>query len=174
LKENQINSSQIKKIRVRTYKIAVESAIEHINSRRDAYFNIPYAIAARVVLGKNDWDAFDEKHFNDERLTQVMKKITVNVDPEIENRYPSQRGSLVEVDIGKGSPLSGKVSYPLGEPEDPLPFSITREKFREAAGAFLPKKTMNRLEGILDVSGLTDPVETLLEALSENVYSEES
>lgn len=168
LRENKINPSQIKKVQVRTYKIAVETEIHSLNERGDAYFNIPYALGARMVLGRNDWDAFDEKHFTNERILKIMKKVKVEVDPEIESRYPNQRGSFVEVDIGNGKPLHGKVSHPLGEPENPLPSLMTKEKFRGAAGLFLSKKSMDRIEAILDVSGLTDSAQTLFETLSEN------
>jgi 2-methylcitrate dehydratase PrpD len=121
-----------------------------------------------MVLERNDWDAFDEKHFTNEQILKIMKKVTVDVDPEIENHYPNQRGSIVEVDVGNGKPLHGKVSHPLGEPENPLPSFMTKEKFRGAAGPFLSRKSMDRMEAILDVSGLTDSAQTLFETLSEN------
>jgi len=167
-KENRIDPSHIEKIRVRTYKIAMETEIEHLNSRGDAYFNIPYALAARAILGKNDWDAFDEKHFANERLLELMKKIKVEVDPEIEGLYPRERGSIVEVHMAKGKVFSGKVSHPSGEPENPLPESILREKFREASKPFLTEKTMDRIETILDISGPADSAERLFDALAEN------
>jgi 2-methylcitrate dehydratase PrpD len=121
-----------------------------------------------MVLGRNDWDAFDEKHFSNKQIIEVMKRIKVDIDPKIESRYPSQRGSIVKVEIKNGKPFLGKVNYPLGEPENPLPFSITREKFRAAAGTFLSKKSINRIEGILDISSLTDSAESLFQILSEN------
>jgi len=170
LKKDEINPSQVEKVKVRTYKIAVETEIESLSKRGDAYFNIPYALAVRIVLGKCDWDAFDEKHFTDERLIGLMKKIEVDVDSEIERFYPNQRGSIVEVYTVDGNILRGKVSYPLGEPENPLPQSIIQEKFREAAGLFLSKKSLDRIENLLDVSGLTDSAETLFEALCENLH----
>jgi len=169
LKENRIQSSQIKKIRVRTYKIAVETETHTLNKRGDAYFNIPYALAAKVVLGRNDWDAFDEKHFKDEQILRLMKKIEVDVDPKIESHYPNQRGAMVEVDIGNGKTFYGEVSHPLGEPENPLPSSMTVEKFRQATGAFLSKRSLDRIETILDVKGLTDSPEILAEILCENI-----
>lgn len=168
LKENRIPSSQIKKIRVRTYKIAVETEIHTLNKRGDAYFNIPYALAAKVVLGRNDWDAFDEKYFKNEQIVQLMKKIEVDVDPKIESNYPNQRGAMVEVDIGNGKTFYGEVSHPLGEPEKPLPFSMTVEKFRQAAESFLSERSLDRIEKIFDISGLTDSPEILFEILSEN------
>src|SRR4030042_109949 len=92
LEGNEIAPAQIEKMTVRTYKIAVETGIHDLNERGDAYFNIPYALAARIVLGKSDWDSFDEKHFTNERLMEVMKKVSVLIDPEVAGRYPSQRG----------------------------------------------------------------------------------
>jgi 2-methylcitrate dehydratase PrpD len=168
LKENKIDPSQIRGIRVRTYRIAVETEIDSLNERGDACFNIPYALAARIILGRNDWDAFDERHFRNQQILMIMKKIKVDIDSEIESRYPSQRGSVVQIDLNEGKLLHGKVSHPIGEPENPLPLSITKEKFRDAAGAFLSKKSMDRIEGILEVSGLADSSETLCEVLSEN------
>jgi 2-methylcitrate dehydratase PrpD len=114
---NRIDPSHIERIRVRTYKVAVETEIEHVNSRGDAYFNIPYALAARIILGRSDWDAFDEKHFTNERLLDLMKKIKVDADPEIERLYPNERGSVVEVHTTAGKVFSGRVSHPSGEPE---------------------------------------------------------
>jgi len=168
LKMHQISPSQIKKIEVRTYKIAVETEIHSLNKRGDAYFNIPYALAARIVLGRNDWDAFDEKHFTNEQLVELMKRIKVNVDPQIESHYPNQRGAIVEVDVGKGKTFYGEVNHPLGEPENPLPFSMTREKFRQSARSFLSEGSLDRIETILDVTGLTDSAEILVEILNQN------
>jgi 2-methylcitrate dehydratase PrpD len=119
-----------------------------------------------MILGKSDWDAFDEKHFTDERLIEMMKKVNVLIDPEVEGLYPGQRGSIVEVYMADGNTIFGKVSYPLGEPENPLPDSITQEKFRQAAGDFLSQKILDRIETILDVSHTADSAEKLFKALS--------
>ncbi len=171
LRENRINSSQVEKIRVRTYKIAVETEIHDLHERGDAYFNIPYALAARLFLGKNDWDSFNEKHFTHQPLIETMNKVTVLTDPEIDGLYPNQRGSIVEVYTVDGNILRGKVSHPLGEPENPLPLPVTREKFCQAAGVFLSQKTLHKIQLMLDVSDEMDSAETLFEALSENIQA---
>ena len=171
LTENKIDPGQIQNIHVRTYEIAVETEIDDLKNRGDAYFNIPYALAARAVLGKNDWDSFDEKHFTNEGLLELMKKIRVVVDPGVDRLYPRQRGSVVEVYTVDGNVLYGKVTYPFGEPENPLPESVTREKFRDAARSLLSKKSMDRLEGLLDVSGLSELAQSLFETVSENIHA---
>lgn len=167
LKENRINPSQVEKIKVRTYRVAVETEIHTLNERGDAYFNIPYALAARIIMGKSDWDAFDERHFTNKQLIEMMKRVSVLVDSEVDSLYPGQRGSIVEVYTIDGNVICGRVNYPLGEPENPLPDSVTREKFRQAAGGFLSKRTLDRIETILDVSFTADSPEKLFKALSK-------
>lgn len=166
LEANQIRLEQIEEIRVGTYKTAMETEIHSLNSRGDAYFNIPYALAARAVLGRNDWDAFDEKHFSNDKIESLMKKVTVHVDPEVENLFPNQRGAVVEVRKVDGEPLREKVTQPLGEPENPLPLSATREKFhRETAGA-LSKTDLEKIESLLNISGPSETAESLFEILA--------
>jgi hypothetical protein len=63
------------------------------------------------------------------------------------------------------------VTLPLGEPENSLPVSAIREKFRDAAGPFLSKKGMDIVESMLTVSAPSDPPRALFEAVSENLQS---
>ena len=172
LKGQKIDPSLIQKIQVRTYKIAVETEIHDVNRRGDAYFNIPYALAARMVLGRADWDSFDEKHFQEEALVAMMKKVQVVIDPEVESQYPRQRGAIVEIHFGDGKVLSGRVNHPLGEPENPLSSSVTREKFRNTAGTLLSRKTRERIETLLDVSGRTESAKKLFDTLGETVQGQ--
>ncbi len=171
LKKERLDPSRVDRICVRTYKIAVETEIHTLNGRGDAYFNLPFALAARLVRGTNDWDSFDEKHFTNPALLEIMKKVEVQIDPEIESLYPNQRGAIVEVRTSDGNVHSGRVNFALGEPENPLPDSVTREKFRQAAELFLSKKSMNRLETMLDISGPLDSAGAIFEASIENLQA---
>ena len=95
-----------------------------------------------------------------------MKKIKVDIDPEVDKRYPKQRGANVEVLTQDGKIYKSKVSYPLGEPENPLPLSVTLETFRIAAGDYLSHESMDRIEGFLNVSDPLEPAKRLFDALS--------
>jgi 2-methylcitrate dehydratase PrpD len=64
------------------------------------------------------------------------------------------------------------VNHPLGEPENPLSSSITREKFRKTAGTFLSSKTLKRIETVLDVAGKTERPKRLFDALGETVQGQ--
>jgi 2-methylcitrate dehydratase PrpD len=149
LEENRLDPEHIEKIIVRTYRIAVETEIHDIKRRGDAYFNIPYALSARALLGRNDFEAFGERHFTDRGLMKFMKKVSVVIDPEIDSLYPDQRGAIVEVRMADNRTFTAKVSHPLGEPENPLPVTAVLEKFRVEAGAFLSEEAMDKVADIL-------------------------
>jgi 2-methylcitrate dehydratase PrpD len=150
--QHDIAPERIEKIHVGTYRIAIETEIKTLHRRGDAYFNIPYAIAAASVLGKSDYDAFDEKHFVNQRISQLVNKVSLSVDPEMEKLYPAQRCSRVEVRLVDGKTLSCTVKHPLGEPENPLPVEATKEKFRNNTRGLLSCQEQEQIERLLDIS----------------------
>ncbi len=169
LEANEIFPAQIKKIRVKTYRVAVETEIHSLDSRGDAYFSIPYALAARLVLGTSDWDAFHERHFSNPAIIETMKKVEISVDPDVDSLYPRQRGAFVEVHSADGSVRSAKISFPLGEPEHPLPVSATRDKFRLASRGLLSKSEMDRVEAVLNLDGPPGALDAVLDSALANV-----
>lgn len=167
--ERGLDPDNVEKIGVRTYRVAVETEIHDLRSRGDAYFNIPYALAARAILGKSDYDAFDEKNFKNDKLLSLMKKITVTVDPELDKKYPAERGAVVEITTKDQKEYTSGVSHPMGEPEKPLLLSVTREKFRSLASGFLRERTIERIERILDVPEPEESPDDLFGLLGENI-----
>ncbi len=165
LKENELDSSEIERIEVKTYRVALETEIHRLQSREDAYFNIPYAVAASLVLGRSDWSTFDEKHFSNPKILELMRRVKLVPDEELERLYPGRRSAIVEILVKDGKRITKRVDYPLGEPENPLPYSFTIDKFRQASKAFLSEKSMERLETILNVSNPADSPEQLFKEL---------
>jgi 2-methylcitrate dehydratase PrpD len=166
---NSFAADEIEAISVGTYRVAIDTGIATLNRRGDAYFNIPYAIAARAVLGKSGYDAFDETNFSNNAIVALMNKITVAVHPEIEALYPGKRGSSIEVKLASGQVLTKTVHYPLGEPENPVSLAVTREKLFDAAGDCLSATDKERVaETILTPAGsasLHDVAELLLKTV---------
>jgi 2-methylcitrate dehydratase PrpD len=163
---NTIAPEEISKITIGTYRVAVDTGIPTLNSRGDAYFNIPYAIASRSVLGKSTYDTFDEQHFTNDTIVSIMKRIDVSIDPEIEGLYPAQRGSKIEVTLVSGQTLTFKVLYPLGEPENPVSLSTTREKLFDAVGEVLTVGEKENMSNILLSKSDTLPLSSVLRLMA--------
>jgi 2-methylcitrate dehydratase PrpD len=169
VKRHALTLEDLGQIRVGTYKIAIDTEIEALNTRGDAYFNIPYAIAARIVLGNNGYDAFDEKHFHLSQIAEVRKLVSLSVDAELEAKYPKQRGSKVEVELKNGQVVASTVRYALGEPENPLPVAVTLEKFRSSAAGILSAEDQARIESMLTVSDGPAGLEAVSQAILTNI-----
>jgi len=157
LSGTRIDPVEVKSVRVGTYRVALETEIETLGGRGDAYFNIPYALAARLVLGRSDWDSFDPVHFSDPAIVELMGKVSIAVDPEIDSAYPDERGSIVEICTAGGSRHAARVRLPLGEPENPLPDSFLLDKLRRSAGGLLTEEETGRIESLLRPAGPADP-----------------
>jgi 2-methylcitrate dehydratase PrpD len=70
----------------------------------------------------------------------------------MEKLYPAQRSSRVEVRMVDGKTFSQTVHYLLGEPENPLPVSATRDKFRSNTRGLLTQEEQERIERMLDIA----------------------
>lgn len=167
LDQAQIMPEQMKVIRVGTYTAAVETEIHSLGSRGDAYFNLPYALAARAVLRRSDYDAFDERHFGNEAIRRLMPKVEVRIDPQIDLLYPRQRGSAVEVHTDDGTVLQERVMISLGEPENPLSADDTREKFRTCARNSLSEEDIGKVEMLLDPSEPSERISEIFRLMKE-------
>jgi 2-methylcitrate dehydratase PrpD len=164
---HRVTAEQIDRIEVGTYKVALDTEIHTLNNRGDAYFNIPYAIAARCVLGSNDYDSFGEEHFANHSIRDVMSKVSLLVDSEMEKRYPKQRGSTVKVRLADGTILTNAVECALGEPENPLSVEVTKQKLRQCAKG-LARETTENLERILDIGDHRPTIHDLANAILQN------
>ena len=135
LAQTSLAKDAIKTMTVDTYRVAVDTEIEPVRSRGDAYFNIPYALAARLILGGAGYDAFGEPHLKDPGIAELAERVKVRVDPEIEGLYPAKRGAKLTVELASGEALSHFILDPKGEPENPVTYAETEQKFaREARG----------------------------------------
>jgi 2-methylcitrate dehydratase PrpD len=144
-----LRAEEVDAIRAGTYQTAIDTEIHHLNSRGDAYFNLAYAMAARLVLGHCGYDAFAEEHFDNPRIRALMEKTTVAVDAELNGLYPKKRAARVEVLTRDGRVLAEEVLIARGEPENPLPDDFTRGKFRDAAQNKLTAQDQERVAGML-------------------------
>ena len=123
--------------RIASIRVAA-SALGATMSDRDpvgalgAKFSIPYALAARLVLGS--WDdggvrAFREPALSDARVRALARKVEVVEDPALTALTPGARPARVEVRLTDGRLLARQVDQPSGEFDTPYPEALLREKF---------------------------------------------
>src|SRR3990172_2330103 len=94
-----------------------------------AKFSIPYALAARLVLGECGAEAFRDPALGDPRIRAVAWGVEVVEDPALNAALPGRRPARVEVRLADGEVLSREVGTASGDFDRPYPRETLREKF---------------------------------------------
>ena len=131
---NEFELSELEEITVGTYSLAIRGH-EHteIYGASSAKMSIPYSVATALVSNKVGMDAYTMDMLSDVRTKELMKKITIHVDPELDALNPQKRGAIVELKFRNGEALSERVDYPLGEPEHMMSNEDLEKKFIDLA-----------------------------------------
>ena len=135
--ENPIDADAIEEVQVLTYSLAVNGH-DHIEVENagSAKMSIPYAVAAALIYGRVNVQQYDESCLNNERLLELMGKVTVSEDEQLSAIAPGKRAAIVKIKT-KGQIFEKRVDYPLGEPENRMTVPQLQVKYyslMESAG----------------------------------------
>jgi len=127
-----IAPDRIASIRVATSALGATMSDRDPVGTLGAKFSIPYALAARLVLG--NWGdcgvgAFREPALSDVRVRALARRVEVVEDPALTALTPEARPARVEVRLADGQFLARQVDQPSGEFDRPYPETALRDKF---------------------------------------------
>jgi len=92
----------------------------------EAMFSTPYTVAHAAINGHVFLDAFSEKEINQPEKRELMKKIRVDVDPQIQSQF---EGFSVEVTLQNGHKYKEINQYVLGHTNNPMSWNDLENKF---------------------------------------------
>jgi len=138
-KETGVVPEQIEKVTVKVYSVALDLLGNvQLTSPYIAKFHIPFCIATALKFGKVGLEAFTEERLHDGELRDLMARVEVNSDEELDREYPGKWGAIVEVKTKDGRVLSQKVEYPKGDPQNPFSQKEFSDKFLTLTDGVLP------------------------------------
>lgn len=126
---NKVDVHAIKEIEVLTYGLAVKGH-DHCEVRgsSSAKMSTPYSMAAALVLGNTDMQAFSNVNIENPDIKEVAKKIKVIESKELSCLVPQKRAAIVRILTDKDQ-YETRVDYPKGEPENPITKAELEEKY---------------------------------------------
>jgi 2-methylcitrate dehydratase PrpD len=137
LAAEHVTPERVEAVQVATFAPASTMDAREPVGSLGAKFSIPYALAARLVLGHCRADAFREPALSDPRLAGLARRIAVTEDPALTALLPERRPARVEVRLAGGRVVSHQVDTPAGEFDRPYPRSALHEKFLGLAAPVL-------------------------------------
>ncbi|MDR7865913.1 MAG: MmgE/PrpD family protein [Sporomusaceae bacterium] len=156
--------------RVRSIAVRTNSVAENLVNNpapQNAYgskFSLQYCVAAAFRYGRVGVEEFASDRAGDGELRRLMDCVAVEVDPELDEQYkrnPEKWSTLVIVTLDDGERFQQYIAYPKGDPQNPVSYAETEDKFRSLAdGVLAPEagdallKTVAGLESIANVAGV--------------------
>ncbi|MDT8901728.1 MmgE/PrpD family protein [Anaeroselena agilis] len=153
----------------------VRSIVVHTNSvaanlvdnpaPQNAYgskFSLQYCIAAALRFGRVGVEEFAPGRAGDGELRRLMGCVAIEVDPALDAEYrrnPGKWSATVCVTMDDGERCQQFIAYPKGDPQNPVSYAETEDKFRFLAGGVCPEivddllKTVAGLETLACVAG---------------------
>lgn len=130
--------ADIAKVKVGSYRAAKEvSGYEDPKTPAEARFSLKYVVANALVHGSVRLAAFEPACMNDPVTRDLMKKIDVSIDPELDASFPGQRAARVSIETRDGRKADHLQPARKGDPELPLSDADLEDKYMELASPVL-------------------------------------
>jgi 2-methylcitrate dehydratase PrpD len=137
---------QIERVHVNTYQAAVDVAgIDDPRTPYEARFSLRFTTALGLTRGEAGLETFSDALVSDREIRALMKRIKIEIDPELTAQYPLEWGCKLTVAAHEGQTLTATALHPRGMPANPLSDVELHEKYRALADVAVGAETAERL-----------------------------
>ncbi len=139
-KRHDLKADQIERIEVGTNS-DIPNALIHNNpvNALQAKFSIPFCMAIAVLERKAGIRQFVDRKVRDPKTVELMKRVTLTVDDEMERLGFDRARAIVKVTLRDGRVLRERSDAARGMPEKPLGKEGLEEKFFDCASLVMKK-----------------------------------
>lgn len=144
---------QVERVKVYTFRSAARlSKIEPKNTD-EAQYNIAWPVASALVYSDVGYMQVRDEALNDEQVLGMMKRLSFEVNPELDAQFPGKRLAYVDILMNDGTHYQSRVYEAPGEMDDPgLNLDWIKQKFKRITRWLLDE---NKQEEIIDM--MTNP-----------------
>jgi len=141
VKEHDLHAEDIESIEVGTNSNVPNALIYPMpKTALEAKFSIPFCMAIGVLERKAGIAQFKDRKVRDAKVVQLMKRVSLYVDGELESLGYDQVRSRIRIKLKNGKMIEGRYDVARGHPEKPMSWAELGEKFKDCASLVLPRK----------------------------------
>jgi 2-methylcitrate dehydratase PrpD len=145
-----VAAGDIERVRVKTYRAALEVAgYDEPRTAAEARFSLKYVVATALTHGDVRFAAFEPGRIADPATRDLMRRVEVAVDPELDAAFPARRAARIGITTRGGRSEELLQPTRVGDPEAPLSDSRLEGKYLEFAVPVLGVDRARRLLGQL-------------------------
>jgi 2-methylcitrate dehydratase PrpD len=144
-REHKLAGNNVQAITARLYRVATDLLKDvQLANPYVAKFHVPFCLATAVQYGSVGTEAFSEERTASEVLRDLMAKITLAHDPDLDKDHPAKFPAIVEIVTKAGAKHTARVDYPKGDSKNPMTLEELTAKFHHLA-AHWPDEQRKRL-----------------------------
>lgn len=145
-----IDVDRIQQVDVATYGTALSVAGNPAPTTDfEAKFSIPFVVATALRHGSVRLEAFTDERLADTGLRELVGRVHLSVDADLDASFPGQRGARVTVRLDDGSIRESVRPTRKGDPDLPLTDEELSGKYRELVAPHLGDAATEALEDAL-------------------------
>jgi 2-methylcitrate dehydratase len=134
MREHQVEAQEIEQVIVETTTrgadILSDPSKYKPKTKETADHSLPYVIAIALLKGNVLPDSFREEVIRDPRVREMLTRINVVADPEIDALFPQVKRARVSVVTKAGEKHTVQMDNAKGSPENPMTDEELNAKFR--------------------------------------------
>jgi 2-methylcitrate dehydratase len=135
------------------------------DTKETADHSLPYVVAVAALDGQVLPDSFAHEKLFDPQIRDLLPKIQVAAEPEIDRLFPQVKRAKVEICLKDGSKYQTTTDYARGDPHNSLSDSELIAKFQANASGLLDDDTQQQIvEGTFNLEN-EDDVATYMQLL---------
>lgn len=163
VRTHDITPEQVERVEVGTNSNVLNALIyPRPTTDLEGKFSLEYCMAAGLVYRKAGLKEFTDQAVNDPRIQELLPRMIVRVDPELEQMGYQHVRTRVKVVLRDGREYAGEAEWAKGYPQKPLPPEELEGKFIECAQTvFSQRQAIVALEAIKTIESATDVEQTL-------------
>jgi len=159
--ENEIDTHQVEEVLVKTTTrgadILSDPSKYKPTTKETADHSLPYCIAVTIAKGNVLPSDFEEEALKDPFVWELLPRIKVVADPEIDALFPKVKRAIVTVTTRDGGSFTKQEDFAKGRAERPLTDEELIAKFRaNASGAITNSRLDEIARGTLNLEEVSD------------------
>jgi 2-methylcitrate dehydratase PrpD len=145
-----LGAQDIQRVRVGTYKAALDVAgYDEPRTAAEGRFSLKYVVATALTHGSVRFAAFEPDRLDNPATRDLMRRVDVAVDPQLDAAFPAQRAARVAIETRDGRREEFYQPTRIGDPDAPLSDAQLDAKYLELAAPVLGEAKARELLGRL-------------------------
>lgn len=167
VKEHNIKAEDVEEVKVWTGPNCVEHTFRRFPppNRESADHSTPYLVAVAIIDGEVGLDQFTIKKLRDTKVHDLMRRVVMEADPELDKPESYGFAAIVEVKMKQGVKYSCQVDYNKGHFRNPMSDEELQAKFKSLASRYMSDEHIKEIIDAINNFERIDEVNRFMELL---------